>query len=381
MTITPKSEADVKTGTKIYAYEDLPPGVIQAWHDFRAENPALYSPYFHPDYTKVIAALRGNVRVAVLTENNSVVAILPFQGKKFARPVGSPMTDYQGVICKKDANYTLEDVLKGTSVGVYHYDALVTDSNSSRDSHKKAAVIEFPEGSKLWRENRNSSFKKHYSDLKRRIKNVTEDIGAPRFEVCSQSDEVLEHLIDWKMAQFEAYNYYNIFQNDWTRDLLKTLLARQGSEFPCLHMHALYFKDKLAAIDTGLVGGGTYHRWIVAYNPDYHKYSPGTQILNHIIDEADNLGYKRIDHGVGLDGYKKHYATKDVTVASGFVAVSGLPSMSSKTYNVLERLASKHDSDLLGKLRRRYVQISGCEDGFANKQKALFGSILQKAKG
>lgn len=380
MTVAPKIQ-DAKTRvSKVYAYKDLPLDVIRTWHAFRNENPVLYSPYFHPDYTKIIASLRDDVSVAVLKQNNAIVAILPFQGKSFARPVGSPMTDYQAVICKKGSSYTPEEVLEGTFVGAYHYNALLSNSDARADTLEKAAVIEFPDGPKSWRKNRNRAFKKHYSDLKRRIKNVTEDIGTPRFETCLQSEEVFKTLMDWKTAQFAASEYYNIFQNDWTRELLKTLLERDNTEALSLHMHALYFEDKLVAIDTGLVEGGTYHRWIVAYNPDYHKYSPGMQILNHIIDEADHLGYKRIDHGLGLEGFKKHYATKDVVAVSGFAAMSGLPSASSKAYNMLERMTSKHSSDVLGKLRRRYTQISGCEEGFANKQRVLLSSILQKAK-
>ena len=74
-----------------------------AWAQMRAENPDIRSPYFHPDYTRLLAELRPDVRiVSQYDANGTPIAFLPVQGKRFARPVGSPMSDYHAIITNLD---------------------------------------------------------------------------------------------------------------------------------------------------------------------------------------------------------------------------------------------------------------------------------------
>jgi len=44
---------------------DLSAADRRAWAQLRAQNPALYSPYFHYDYALTIAGLRDDVRVII----------------------------------------------------------------------------------------------------------------------------------------------------------------------------------------------------------------------------------------------------------------------------------------------------------------------------
>lgn len=65
------------------------------WAEFRVSNPALYSPYFHFQYTQILGRLREDVHVLIVLEAGKIPAFMPFQasvganGKiDFARPVG-----------------------------------------------------------------------------------------------------------------------------------------------------------------------------------------------------------------------------------------------------------------------------------------------------
>ena len=128
---------------QIYNAFSLPERVKDAWQKLRQSNPKLYSPYFHLDYTLTVAALRDDVKIAVLEDDDEIVAILPFQGERFALPVGAPMTDYHGLICGPDYKYTLHDILENTSVGAYHYSALVDDQNQDIEEIQRGAVMAF----------------------------------------------------------------------------------------------------------------------------------------------------------------------------------------------------------------------------------------------
>ena len=74
-----------------------------AWAQMRAKNPDIHSPYFHPDYTRLLAELRPDVRIVCQYDaDGTPVAFLPVQGQRFARPVGAPMSDYHAIITNRD---------------------------------------------------------------------------------------------------------------------------------------------------------------------------------------------------------------------------------------------------------------------------------------
>jgi CelD/BcsL family acetyltransferase involved in cellulose biosynthesis len=361
--------------TSLYEAQELPASIIAAWHELRASNPLLYSPYFHPDYTIEVGKRLKDVRVVVLKKNTEIIAILPYQGQSFARPVGAPLTDYHGIICAPDCSASLQDVLSGTPVGAFHYSALIKPFDEDASNAQKGVVMAFPKGSQAWRAERDSSFNKHQKSLRRRIRKVSDEIGVPRLVTQSHNQNEFDQLIKWKVAQYEESGYYNVLGAEWTLDLLKLLWAK-GPEAPLrLDMHSLYFGDTLAAIDTGLTDGQTYHSWIVAYDSQFHTYSPGTQLLNQIIDRSDRLGYKRIDLGVGIDKFKSYYATENVQTSSGFAAIFGPAAKLSQLYDAAERFGQKSLSDAPGKLRRRYSQIAACDSTITGRAKAMLSAV------
>jgi len=361
--------------TTIYKAADLPASVVSAWSKLRGSNPRLYSPYFHPDYTKTIATLVDNVRIAVAEDENEIVAILPFQGERFARPIGAPMTDYHGLICRPDCSLTLGDILKDSSVGAFHYSALIENGMHNSEKTSKGAMIYFPDGAEVWKKKQSSSYTRHLKEIRRRTRKSDEQIGPSRFDFRSQNQDLFETLFKWKIAQYERSGFYNIFEADWTSKLLNNLWNRPISADLRLDMHALYIGERLAAIDTGLTDGTTYHSWIVAYDPTLGIYSPGARLLNGILNESDHLGYERLDLGVGIDAFKRHYATEDVTTSSGFVPVSGPAAALAQVYDAAEKLGKKKLGDAPGRLRRRYAQIAACENTVTGRAKAMVRSV------
>ncbi|CAM3755172.1 GNAT family N-acetyltransferase [Litorimonas haliclonae] len=366
-----------KTGfkTAIYKADVLPASVTSAWPKLRSSNPRLYSPYFHPDYTKTIASLVDNVRIAVAEDEKEILAILPFQGERFARPIGAPMTDYHGLICRPDCGLTIGDILKDSSVGAFHYSALVENGMHNSENTSRGAMIYFPDGAEAWKKAQSSSYTRHMKDLRRRTRKSDEQIGSSRFEFRSQNPDLLKTLFKWKIAQYERSGFYNIFGVEWTSQLLRDLWERPICAPLRVDMHALYIGDRLAAIDTGLTDGTTYHSWIVAYDPTLGIYSPGARLLNAILDKSDDLGYERLDLGVGIDAFKRHYATEDVTTSSGFTPISGPAAALAQVYDAAEKLGQKKLGDAPGRLRRRYSQIAACENTVTGRAKAMVRSV------
>ncbi|MBL4852903.1 MAG: GNAT family N-acetyltransferase [Robiginitomaculum sp.] len=373
--------------TKIIAIDGLSACELSAWADFRVANPALYSPYFHSEYTQLLAQLCPDVHVLVVEQFGDPIAFLPFQAKistsgkvGFARPVGAPMTDYHGFICAPNTQFDVRTALKQAGFGAFHYSALVGSQNmlaSNGEQNTACTVMDLSIGAEAWRASRDKSYRRHLKSHRRRVRKA-EELGPRRLAFMSPDKDVFEQLINWKCEKFAETGRYNVLSAPWTRALLENLWQRGADAEFRADMHALYFGDQLAAIDLGLCDGVTFHSWMVAYNADFQTLAPGIQLLEAIIDAAGDLGYGRIDLGEGIGGYKRHYASEDVAVGSGFIAVSGPSATLSKLYGGLESFGETKlgkVGKLPGKVRRRYSQISACDATLTGRSRAMLQAV------
>jgi len=344
----------------------------------RANNPTLRSPYFHPDYTRQLAELRPDVRiVSQYDEHGTPLAFLPVQGKRFARPVGAPMSDYHAIITdQKDVTY--DSLLSSSGIGAYHY-SCATDVDRLRQPQvlvkNATSAIDIATTAEDWRAERDGSYRRHLKSNRRRTRKAEEEIGPRRIELFSRDIDVYQTLVEWKRAKFAETRKYDVLSADWTQTLIRALWERGPSADLRCDMHALYFGDRLAAVDLGLSDGDVFHSWMVAYDDTLSGYGPGIQLLEALIDATPETNYRRIDMGEGLDGYKRHYSSASETVVSGFVPIKGAAGRLSRIYAATERWGVRRLKDAPGKLRRRYSQIAACEDDFGGRAKHLFAAI------
>lgn len=375
--------------TKILRVNEMTTAETAAWTRFTDNNPVLYSPYFKIGYVQILSSLCKDVRVLVIYRDGEILAFLPFQAKihvggkiGFARPAGTPMTDYHGFICAVDTQFDALDVLKQAGFGAYHFSALVDNCDllsSHTHSPVPCTVMDISKGAEHWRDAQNKSYRRHLKNYRRQVRKTAE-YGERRFEYDCDKQEIFDQLMVWKEAQFARSGKYNVLSADWTKSFLQILWQRGPHEAFRADLHAFYIGDELAAIDLGLTDGTTFHSWIIAYNNKFHKVAPGIQLLEGLIDASAQLGYKRIDLGEGVDGYKKYYASEDLMVSSGFIAARGSAAALSKLYGGVENFSENKLGKvgrLPGKVRRRYTQISACDISIVGRSKAM----LQAVKG
>ena len=87
-------------------------------------------------------------------------------------------------------------------------------------------------------------------------------------------------------------------------------------------LSALYFDDRLAAVELSLRSHEVLHGWFAAYNPEFSKYSPGTLLAVRIAEAAESLGIRRIEWGKNNLPYKESFATGSYPVGKGVVVVN-----------------------------------------------------------
>ena len=112
--------------------QELSDDLARVWIRLQQANADLASPYFHPEFTSVIAAVRHDVEVAVLESDGKIAAFFPFQREHGAigRPVGSIISDYHGLICPQDFRFSPSELLGYSRLVAWDFDHLVASQVS-----------------------------------------------------------------------------------------------------------------------------------------------------------------------------------------------------------------------------------------------------------
>ena len=90
----------------------LTPEELGAWRTMQAD--AAHSPFFRPEFTQAVAAVRDDVEVAVLDIQQQPVGFFPYQRSRrnVARPVAGRMSDFQAMIAFPGFHYDPMAVLQ-----------------------------------------------------------------------------------------------------------------------------------------------------------------------------------------------------------------------------------------------------------------------------
>ena len=96
----------------------------ELWSRFQREDPALESPYFRPEFTLAVAAVRRDVEVAILRQDGDTMGFFPFQrrGRGPAKPVGGRLSDYHGVIARRGATWNAAELVRACQLAAWDFD-------------------------------------------------------------------------------------------------------------------------------------------------------------------------------------------------------------------------------------------------------------------
>lgn len=355
-------------------FDDLSAADIAAWEGLRAANSALESPYHHSDYHACVNRHQGGSRVTVARRDGAIIALIPWQGGKFARPSGAPLSDYQAIIAASDTDIDVTRLLSGQGVGAFHFTAMPGIDGPDGPNGEETCRLEVSDPN-IWRDARDGSYRRHLKSTRRRIRKSDEDIGERRIVTQSRDVDAFQALMGWKRDKFDETGKFDVLANAGTAGILRDLWER-GPDAPLrADMHVLYFGDRIAACDLGLTDGHVFHSWIVGYDPDFLPYAPGIQLLEAMIDATADLGYGVIDLGPGTDGYKRQYATHSHRIASGVVTLPTAAGAIAAGYDRMELALREKTGDALGKARRRYSQIAACEPRLSKRSAAMASAL------
>jgi CelD/BcsL family acetyltransferase involved in cellulose biosynthesis len=302
---------------------ELTPEHIAAWDAIVRSDTTLDSPYFRPEFTQAVAAVRGDVEIGVLEQGGELVGFFPFQRgrKNVGLPVGGRMSDFQGVVARKDAAWQPRQLLRGCRLSAWHFDHLLAKQKPFQPYHWTVAPSPYIDLSRGWEGYRADQLALHREYFKRAIRkhrSAQREAGPLRFETHTDSPDVFQMLVKWKMEQYCRTKVTNVLAFDWTVALLERILAAKGEAFSSM-MSALYMGNVLTAVLLSMRSYGVVHGWFSAYRPNFAPLSPGLVLWLEVVRAYPALGIRRIDLGKGPEEYKTHLMSGAIDVAEGSV--------------------------------------------------------------
>jgi CelD/BcsL family acetyltransferase involved in cellulose biosynthesis len=301
---------------------ELPNELRETWSDTQASNQSIRSPFFRPEFFDIVSMFRDDVCIAIL-EQDAAIGFFPFQHgpRKSAKPVGSPLSDFQGLISPNATKWNIADVLRSCGLKSWRFDHALADQIEISDHQctvEPSPYIDLSEGFDAYDSNRPNRGAKSFSNLRRAMRSASKTIGELSFEFDAKDKKVFEQIIAWKRQQYASASSLDPFDFPWSIRTLEELVSRNDDTLRGV-VSALYFGKRLAAAHLGMRSARTLHYWFPAYDPALAEYSPGMICLLEIAKQAGHHSIARIDLGKGDETYKRRLLSGVTEVAAGSI--------------------------------------------------------------
>lgn len=324
---------------RVITGRELGPELVTRWQELQRADGALASPYFHPEFTRAVAAVRDDVRIGIMEDGDRVVGFFPFHRARggVARPVGLGLSDYHGVIADPDAEWTAPELMRGCGLVRWEFDHLLAGQPQFASWHDRVSdspVIDVSAGFEAFAASRDKSGRKLLREIERKQEKLVERRSPIVFTPHTEDPAILQQLIAWKAEQCRRTGTVDYFSLGWCRKLIENLHSTQGRDFGGL-LACLHVGEQLAAVHFAMYSRRVWHSWFPAYNHHLEEYSPGLLLLREMIKAAAATNISYIDLGKGLSMYKRRMMTGAIPVAEGVVA---LPSLVNQAINLRGKL-------------------------------------------
>ena len=304
---------------------ELTAAELDVWSRIQRDNPDLANPFFRPEFTRAVAAVRDDVEVAVFLEDARAVGFFPFQRQRERRglPVGGPLSNRHGAIVSPQTEWSLEELMRACHLSRWDFDQLTVAQSQFAAHHwtqQQSRYLDLSSGFEAYLTQRRRHAAKHIAKVFSRRRKLEREIGTVRVERHTPDRGLLHQLIEWKSAQYRRSRLLDVFSLGWTKQLLEQLFDHPTGELESL-LSVLFVSDEPAAISFGLQTAGTFHGWFTSYDHRFAKYGPGIMMMLELARSLAETGTHRMVLGAGNEDYKRRLATAAVPVAKGSVVL------------------------------------------------------------
>jgi CelD/BcsL family acetyltransferase involved in cellulose biosynthesis len=362
---------------------DLSADELRTWRDMAAAEPAFSSPLLGPDFARAVGAVRDDTRVAVIRRAGETLGFLPHHRRPghLARPIGSPLSDYHGLVSRRDADLDGREVLSAADLTSFRYTGLIDPYGVFAQAQQKTAhVIALADtDAETYLEAVRAASPKKIKNWRRLDNKLEREMGTVELVGPDRSRQAFDQLIAWKREQLDRTGVHDFLRPDWTRALMSDLFAKQDGPLQGLMIN-LYAGGELVSGHFGVRAGGVYHPWIASTNPAYAEWSPGQIFFMRAIAAMPGLGLTRYDLGPGHDHYKGAYALSQIQIGDGTATASSMAGRVASSLDGVWALAGANGAGPVGKLRRRIDAIASVELTLGGRVRGLAHAFANQAQ-
>lgn len=368
-------------------YKLYRPGELSAeqWQIYAALRDArsIYDdPFFDPDFTRMVGEVREDTRIGFASDREGVFAVWPLHIRpgNWARPIGSPFSDWNAPILSADTNLTASEILAGFDISGMTTQSYMPPSFRKPTKLKRvgANVTDLSAGWDAFFADQQKQWPKHFKKMRRVYRNAERDFSKITFEWDDRSDATYERLLDLKQKQFLRTGYHDVLKAPWTRQLFDRLRSFEGPRMRG-RMVSLFYDDRFASAEFNLQSDRVMHGWITAFEQDLGSYSPGNMLVQEMLQKMSEEGLLLYDAGPGADHYKRHYANVQNPIESGVIRGNSSRLNASRVvgraWRIGERLMPGKASQIMARARRRMDQIASVETTFSGRASGVFHAL------
>lgn len=308
----------------VIAPGELDANLMARWHALRRAStlPALRSPFYTPEFARLIGEVQPAARIAVIELDGSLAGFFAFErsGPGTARPLGGRMSDHHGPVLDEGASLDPARLLRGCGLVRWRFDHLPAGApgfERFETSRARAWLIRLQDGFEAYRreiDGRTSWLRRNEAKMRR----LERQFGPLRFAVHTPDPGAFSSLAQWKSSQYRRSGLVDNFRIPWVSDYLERLRHLDTPALAGL-MSTLHAGERLVAVHLGLRSESVWHHYLPSYDRDLSSHSPGLCLLHRMAEQAPAQGLDTIDFSSGDMDYKLAVSNVQVEVAQGAV--------------------------------------------------------------
>lgn len=303
--------------------KELDAGLIDTWRALQAANPVIRSPFYAPEFTRAVGAVRDDARVAVLRRDNEIAGFLPHHEVRrgVAKPIGGQINDYHGLVAAEGAFDSADQLLRASSLSAYDFNHAPTAMSllaSGAFSSWSSPYMDLTGGFERYRENASKTRKHTIKETERRIRKMEREVGPVRFERNDRSEAAWSGLLKLKNLSYDRKGTKSVLDIPWVLETLDVLRTIDTPEFSGL-LSTVYAGDRLIAAHFGIRSTGVWAWWFNTYDIELRNLAPGIVNIVEAAKICEQEKVVAIDFGKGDQQYKRTLATGCVPLCEGSI--------------------------------------------------------------
>jgi len=306
---------------EIISFGELSSEQLEQWEKLQHSNPSLWSPYFNLEFIELVAHVRNDVKIIVVSKQSASIGFLPCQinTSRIVRPVAGALSDNHGIICAQDTNITISKMLSELRLKRFEYNHFLGSQKSfllNTFMSDVSPIIDLSRGFEYYLSDLKKKKSKLESKIRKAYRRLEQDSCTIEFNLFSTDKKDLEFVIKTKQQQFLNTLGIDPFQHDWIRGLFNKLFEIKKDNFEGV-LSTFKINGQLAAAHFGMKNNKVWHWWFPVYDRSFQQYTPGLLILFEMAKKISELDVAYIDLGKDKVQYKRMFSNNHIVLLEG----------------------------------------------------------------